>query len=127
MGLYALSHDSLAEFMRQSHVAVQFPNSKPTYESWVFERYGSERNVEVMVGSFAAVPYFLTGTDRIALMHRRLALVLSQSMPIRMSEPPIDIPRIDESIQWHIYNDGDECLAWVRQKFIAFFKDTDPV
>ncbi|MBZ0129141.1 MAG: LysR family transcriptional regulator [Rhodobacteraceae bacterium] len=114
---------NVGEFMHQNHVAVQFPNSKPTYESWVIERYGSDRNVEVTVGSFAAVPYLLIGTDRISLMHRRLAVELGKTLPLKICEPPIDIPRIDEFIQWHIYNDGDECLAWVRNKLAAFFQD----
>ena len=58
----------------------------------------------------------IEGTDYLALMHRSMADIFARQMPLRLLPCPIDIPPLVESIQWHTYSDGDECLAWVREK-----------
>ena len=62
------------------------------------------------VGSYAEVPFLVVGTGRVAMMHRRLAERFASMMPLRLIHPPVDIAPITECIQWHTYNNSDECL-----------------
>lgn len=107
-------------FYEARHVTVMFETHTPSYEAWFVQNKGRrERNVVATVGSFAAVPFLIEGTDRLALMHRSMAEIYAAAMPLRLFETPISIPPLVESLQWHTYSDGDECLTWVRDQIKA--------
>jgi LysR family transcriptional regulator, nod-box dependent transcriptional activator len=107
---------SLQDFMKMRHVAVKYPQSGPTFESWFIERYGAERIVEVTTSSYSTMPFLIVNTNRIALMHRRLAEAFARMMPLKLLMPPMEMPQIHEALQWHIYNNSDECLIWLRRQ-----------
>jgi DNA-binding transcriptional LysR family regulator len=109
---------SLPDFLKMRHVTVRFSAVGPSFEGWFIERFGNERLVDVVTGSYAAVPFLLLGTNRITLMHRRLAEAFAKMMPLRLLPPPVEIPALNEALQWHVYNDSDECLTWVRKQLI---------
>ncbi|MDH6266038.1 LysR family nod box-dependent transcriptional activator [Rhizobium sp. SG_E_25_P2] len=109
---------TLSEFLHMRHVSVNYSQSGPTFEGWFIERFGNERLVEVTTSSYSTVPFLIVGTDRIALMHQRLANVFARMMPLKLLKPPVEIPQIHEALQWHFYNDSDECLTWVRNRLI---------
>ena len=106
----------LEAFLAMRHVAVSYTRTGPSFEGWFLERFGSERQVEVTTSSYSAVPFLILGTNRIALMHRRLAETFASMMPLRLLQPPVDIPQIHEALQWHIYNHTDDCLVWLRER-----------
>jgi len=110
---------SLQDFLRMRHVTVNYTQTGPTFEGWFTERFGNERMVEVTTASYSTVPFLIVNTQRIALMHRRLAEAFARMMPLRLLTPPVEIPQIHEALQWHVYNDSDECLIWLRSQLIA--------
>jgi hypothetical protein len=55
----------------------------------------------------------LVGTNRLSIMHRRLAEVYSQSLPLKVLPVPIEMPRLVEMIQWHVYRDRDPARVWM--------------
>jgi DNA-binding transcriptional LysR family regulator len=110
-----------AEFLAARHVSVKFPTVTPLHESWFVENRGVERDIAAFVGSFSAVPFLIVGTDRIALMHSRLAQAFCRIMPLRMLPCPIPIPPIAERLQWHRFGEGDVGLMWVRDALVAAF------
>jgi LysR family transcriptional regulator, nod-box dependent transcriptional activator len=109
---------SLSEFLGLRHVAVRFTSAGPTFENWFVQRFASERQIEVTVGSYAEVPFLVVGTERVAMMHRRLAEKFASMMPLRLIRPPVDIAPITECIQWHTYNNSNACLLWVRDQMV---------
>ena len=97
------------------HVVVRFGKSRvPSFDEWFFTRFGFLRRVEVVAQSFNAVPQLLIGTQRIATMHRRLALHYQNLLPLRLLPPPIEIPKLTECLQWHKAHDGDGGIVWLR-------------
>ncbi|WP_138422615.1 LysR family transcriptional regulator [Maritimibacter alexandrii] len=105
------------QFFAARHATVMFESHTPSYEAWFIQnKDGRERDIAIVVGSFSALPFMIEGTDYLALMHRSMADIFARQMPLRLLPCPIDIPPLVESIQWHTYSDGDECLAWVREK-----------
>ncbi|RUP34060.1 MAG: LysR family transcriptional regulator, partial [Curvibacter sp.] len=59
------------------------------------------------------------GTDRIATLHRRLALQASRHLPIRLLAPPLPIPPMVQVMQWHKHRSKDPGLLWLRQTLKA--------
>lgn len=114
----ALSDDTmtLEDFLRVPHVALNFTPTRPAFETWFTQRFGNERKVEVVSSSYSSLPFLVVGTQRIALMHKRMAEVYAKILPLKLIVPPVEIPSINEALQWNIYNDSDECLIWLRTK-----------
>lgn len=101
------------------HVDAVFPTIVPGYSDWFTRQSGRERRVEVQAGGFTAIPYFVIGSRRIALVHERLAKLYAANLPLRIFPAPVKIPRIVESLQWHRFAEEDESLRWVRGQILG--------
>jgi hypothetical protein len=51
-------------------------------------------------------------------MHRRLAETFAAILPLKLLVPPVDIPPVHETLQWHLFNESDECLKWARAQLV---------
>ena len=71
--------------------------------------------IAVRVESYLAVPFFVTGTDRVALMQERLATRLAASANLRVLECPGDAEPIVEALWWHRQYEDDPAHAWLRR------------
>jgi DNA-binding transcriptional LysR family regulator len=71
--------------------------------------------IAVRVESYLAVPYFVMGTDRVALMQERLATRLAASANLRVLECPGDAEPIVEALWWHRQYEDDPAHAWLRR------------
>jgi DNA-binding transcriptional LysR family regulator len=71
--------------------------------------------IAVRVESYLAVPYFVTGTDRVALMQERLATRLAAAANLRVLECPGDAEPIVEALWWHRQYEDDPAHAWLRR------------
>ncbi|MGH3318665.1 MAG: LysR family transcriptional regulator [Streptosporangiaceae bacterium] len=76
---------------------------------------GIRPRVAVRVESYLAVPHFVAGTDRIALMQERLAVKFADPMGLRVLECPGEPEPIVEALWWHDYYEDDAAHAWLRQ------------
>ena len=72
------------------------------------------RRIEVTTYSFAAAPYLVVGTDRIATVHARLARLAQKSLPLTVLPTPMPLPPMKQSMQWHKYRTQDPGLVWLR-------------
>jgi LysR family nod box-dependent transcriptional activator len=120
--------DSVSDFKFETylslpHAVVRFSQGRQlTFEDWFLERYGHARRIELVTSSYASLPYFVAGTRRIATIHERHALLVAEMLGLLIRPCPIDIPTIQEVIQWHSTKSGDEALAWVRNSLIEQVK-----
>jgi DNA-binding transcriptional LysR family regulator len=71
--------------------------------------------IAVRVDSYSAVPYFITGTDRVALMQERLATRLAVTSNLRVLECPGEAEPIVEALWWHRQHEEDPAHAWLRR------------
>jgi DNA-binding transcriptional LysR family regulator len=71
--------------------------------------------IAVRVESYLAVPHFVAGTDRIALMQERLAARLADRMDLRVLECPGQPEPIAEALWWHRQYEDDTAHAWLRR------------
>jgi DNA-binding transcriptional LysR family regulator len=74
--------------------------------------------IAVRVESYLAVPHFVAGTDRIALMQERLAARLADRMDLRVLECPGQPEPIAEALWWHRQYEDDTAHAWLRRLIV---------
>jgi len=74
--------------------------------------------IAVRVESYLAVPHFVAGTDRIALMQERLAARLADRMDLRVLECPGHPEPIAEALWWHRQYEDDTAHAWLRHLIV---------
>jgi LysR family transcriptional regulator, nod-box dependent transcriptional activator len=107
---------SLEQFLQLGHV-VSRPGKQrpPTIDAWFFERFGHSRRIEVVATTFTGVPHLLVGTNRLSVMHKRLAVLFCEPLSLRILPVPIEMPRLVEMMQWHKYRDRDPGRIWMTQ------------
>ena len=74
--------------------------------------------IAVRVESYLSVPYFVAGTDRVALMQERLATRLAAQMNLKVLECPGVAEPIVESLWWHRQYEDDTAHAWLRRLIV---------
>jgi DNA-binding transcriptional LysR family regulator len=111
---------TLDAYLGCGHVTANFSGERQstTFDSWFMDSFDVARRVEVTAPSMAALPAMVVGTDRIATVHRRIAESALAYLPVRLWEPPLKIPRLVQSLQWHKYKSNDAATLWLRQRLI---------
>ena len=70
---------------------------------------GIEPHVQVVIENFLTVPALVAGSDRIALLQRRLVDLLPLDIGIRALPCPFDVGPLIEAMWWHpVYDDDPE-------------------
>ncbi|WP_052469263.1 LysR family transcriptional regulator [Pseudomonas massiliensis] len=107
---------SLAQYETAEHVVRAFADGRTLgMDELHLREVGLAREVVVRLESFALMPEFIVGTERIATLFRRQAEQLAQRYPLRLWPTPVDFPRALQVMQWHPYQDSDPALAWLRK------------
>ncbi|MFF0267003.1 LysR family transcriptional regulator [Kribbella sp. NPDC004536] len=75
---------------------------------------GVDPRTAVVVESFAAVPFFVVGTERVAMVQRRLVDRLAGLADITTFALPFEAVRLIESFWWDPAREGDPAHAWLR-------------
>ena len=105
-----------ALFEQLGHVSVHLHHNVPGFDETALRRIGIRRNIEAFAPGFASVPRFVINTNRIAMVHRRLASQVSNTLPIRVFELPFEFPKIREVAQWSTKNTNDEAVRWLIKR-----------
>lgn len=106
---------TLERYAAAGHVIMQPVDAAPSFESVFLQRHGTVRRVEATTYSFMSVTTMLVNTERIATVHRRLARIAQRVTPVTLLPPPMPIPVMDQSMQWHRSRSHDLGLVWLRQ------------
>lgn len=107
-------------YFELGHVTPRFGKARtPAFEDWFVRRQKQQRRIEVVAPTFLSLPGLLINTNRVATMHRRMAMQVVSALPLVMCETPFAIPPIREAVQWHISNNNDRALRWVVEQFAA--------
>jgi LysR family transcriptional regulator, nod-box dependent transcriptional activator len=109
-----------ADFRRLGHVAVHVGSNRvPSFADRHLERMGVERRIDITCGCFTVLPWLICGTERLAVLHERLARQLITQFPLVMAQLPFEFPVMREMIQYHKTREADEGLRWLRSALKA--------
>lgn len=80
------------------------------------QQLGVEPRAEVVVESFLALPHFVLGTDRLAMVQAGLISALRPD-GLRVYEPPFDATPVLNALWWHPVHARDPEHEWMLQVF----------
>jgi len=89
-----------------------------TSASRQLQQLGIEVNVEVVAESFLALPQFVLGTDRLAMVQRGVGWFIEQFKGVVLLEPPFEATPISNALWWHPVHRNDPAHAWLRGVFV---------
>lgn len=116
---------TLGAYQSAGHVVMQPPGAAPSFEGAAMQRQEVTRRVEVATFSFVGALSLVVGTQRIATVHRRLALYAQRFLPVTVLEVPVALPKMEQAMQWHKYRTNDPGLAWLRELLLRAVVDMD--
>lgn len=106
-------------FLSCGHVAVRIAGKDAFIEARLGELI-PERRIEVFAQSFIQVPWLLRGTNRLSMMHERLAKITAPMFDLKIAEPPFPLPLMREMMQSHETRKNDAGLTWLRERIKEF-------
>ncbi|UAJ12581.1 LysR family transcriptional regulator [Glacieibacterium megasporae] len=109
-------------YERLAHVAVRFGQATSSYEATATRLRSVARRVEVIAPNFSSVGGLLVGTNRIATIHRLLAVRLAEYLPLVLMELPFELPPVRESAQWSSRSANDPAVAWLVERLKGIAK-----
>lgn len=96
------------------HIALAVGNQRSaTVGDKQLALLGRARNVEVTAASFAVLPWLLVGTDRLTLMHERLARSAAEHFAITYAPLPFAFPPLRQLVQYHETRAADQGVRWL--------------
>jgi DNA-binding transcriptional LysR family regulator len=86
---------------------------------------GIEPHVQMVVESFLALPFLISGTDRIGLVQSHLVPRLTAAGDVRALPCPYDVVPLVDAMWWHPIYNADPEHAWLRDVFVEAGKFID--
>jgi LysR family nod box-dependent transcriptional activator len=106
------------QYLELGHIVLQFGRGRiPVQDEWFLTKLGLTRRIDVLAMNFNSLPQFVVGTRRIATTHRRLAQYYARHLPLKVLDPPFDLPLLTEAVQWHALFTEDPGNRWLRRLF----------
>ena len=106
-------------YLQGGHVIVRMSN-QPTFVERELQNIVPERRIELTAQSFIQVPWLLSGTNHLSVMHERLARVSAPVFGLALATPPFPLPKMREMMQHHMARTDDAGLSWLRRRMIEF-------
>jgi DNA-binding transcriptional LysR family regulator len=108
---------TMDDLARLPWVVYQRPFDAPVARQ--LSMLGLEPRVDVSVQSFQLLPSLVAGTRRVALIQRRLALLLQDLEPVRTLPCPFEAVPLQEALWWHPVHTHDAAHIWLRETAAA--------
>jgi DNA-binding transcriptional LysR family regulator len=112
---------SLDEYSAAEHVTVSYTSTQHLEIDRHLEELGIERRFGVEVSSFAGIPAFIHGSDRLATLPSLLRHDLLKDL--QYCELPLPSPPLPIYMIWHARYQHDPAHVWLRQHLDAVTRD----
>ena len=105
---------SVEDFYAAGHVVVELGRVRPTsFSESHLQRDYESRKIEIRVPSFLAAPEMVVGTNRLTVMHERLARLFEQRIDIKYVPMPFDLPPMTQMLLHHETRSEDPSVQWL--------------
>jgi LysR family transcriptional regulator, nod-box dependent transcriptional activator len=105
------------KFFDQGQVVIALSHA-PSFAEQEMGELSRRRRVDIVCSSFLAVPWLLPNTNRLALMHERLAEIMLDKHPLAMAPPPFEFPVMREMVQYHATRVNDGGTRWFLDRIL---------
>lgn len=105
---------TMAGFLAAGHVAVRVgQGNRASFAESRLASLADRRRIEITASSFTTAPYLLVGTNRVAVMHRLLALMMAKRWDIAWQDLPFTMPVMRQMVQINRARRDDAGLQWL--------------
>ncbi|WP_163273061.1 LysR family transcriptional regulator [Chelativorans alearense] len=108
------SGPSVEDYVRFPHLLVSQRGLVRGNVDAGLHKIGYRRKVAVTIPSYASAPAFLTGSELILNLGRRLAGKVAASAGLKIFALPLDVPGFDIAALWHPRNTASKSHNWLR-------------
>jgi DNA-binding transcriptional LysR family regulator len=108
----------IATYLAQDHVLVSSRSTGPGLEDFELSRLGFHRKIALRCQHAFSACRIITSNDMLLTLPQSSAIMYSQLLNISIHTLPVDIPRTDVHLYWHINVDKDPANKWLRNKMI---------
>ena len=108
---------TLDDYTSFPHVSHDFGRRTPMLEAISHAQISLDIDIRASAPNFSTLMFMLPDTELIALIPRRLAQMLSNYIDVRILQPPMDHPPLNEVLIWHNRNEVDAGHVWLRNVF----------
>jgi hypothetical protein len=88
---------------------------------------GTNPRLKATVGTFAALPAFLQGTDRVAVVHHTTALRAQETLGMRVFSPPFPSGTVVQAFWWHPIQRGRPGASMAQRNCYVRPRCTSPL
>jgi DNA-binding transcriptional LysR family regulator len=123
VALVSRDHPTVGDALTMSDIAeLPFVMTYQTRSAFTsvgrqIQQLGIEPRVEVIVETFLALPFFVAGTGRVALIQQALAPMAARHPNVKVVRLPFEATPISNALWWHPVHDRDPEHAWMRTLF----------
>lgn len=82
-------------------------------------RRGLSRRIAMTLPHFLVAPYVVAQNDHVITFPSRLADYFAAFLPLRVVEPPLELPGYTISLFWHKRLHRDPACRWLREQIVA--------
>lgn len=114
----------LDTFLRSGHAVVRLGQpSVPSLAESHLDALGLTRRTCMTTHDFTSLIPMVVSTQMIAITQTRLALDTQARLPIRILAPPVPLPVLRMSMQWHRYQTNDPAHQWLREQLVEVARE----
>lgn len=107
------------DYLSLGHVLIQFGRGQGySHDERFLREKGIVRRADVVVPSLNVIPELIVGSHRIATVPSRLARRAARQLPLRIIDPPINIPPHQTMLQWNKMKDSDLAMKWIKDRLV---------
>lgn len=106
---------TLDGYLRLRHVRVAPRGRQGSLVDSLLDQSGRSRQIGVSVPSFLVAPFLVANTELVATLPERLAQELAAWLPLRLFEPPLELPGFTLSMLWNERLEHDPSHRFLRE------------
>ncbi len=107
---------SLKSYVARPHAGYFFGDrAVQSVEQVNLLRLGIKQRDVMLVSSYAALPGIVASSGCLALVPESMARSAEMLFPVQYAPPPFQIDPIDWTMVWHVRNDRDPAITWLRE------------
>lgn len=117
---------SLSRYAALSHVQIAPRGAPGGPVDEALGKRGLQRRVAVRIGSFLSALQLVARSDLLLTAPERLVRALLGTLPLRVLEPPLELPRFAIYQVWHERRQEDPAHAWLRSVLAEIARSLQP-
>lgn len=118
---------TMSDYIQAAHLGISTSGRLDGLIDAALESMGQRRNVAMTVPHFFAAAAIAAQTDLLLAAPRRVAAMLTPTLPLRVLELPFNAPRLELSQVWHERTHTAPAQHWLRAMVAAAASGLAPV